>query len=199
MISTNLINSLEIESLIWDWNGTLLDDVEVNVRTVNDMLSKRGLTQLDMATYKELFCFPVQSFHRQIGFDFEKESIEEISKEYHFTYKLYENSIRLNSDANFVLDSLCNKGTSQYILSAAMQDDLVKMLNHFNISNKFKGIYGVSDICAAGKIEIGKKLMQDNALNPSKTLIIGDTLHDVEVAKSLGINYISEVIIATIY
>jgi phosphoglycolate phosphatase len=67
---------------------------------------------------------------------------------------------------------------------------LVKMLNHFNISNKFKGIYGVSDICAAGKIEIGKKLMQDNALNPSKTLIIGDTLHDVEVAKSLGINYI---------
>ena len=190
MIDTNFINSLEIDSLIWDWNGTLLDDVEVNVRTVNDMLSKRGLSQLDMTTYKELFCFPVQTFHSQIGFDFEKESFEEIAEEYQSTYKQYENGIRLNSDAHFVIDLLCKKGTNQYILSAAMQEDLIKMLERFKIADKFKGIYGVSDIHAAGKIERGKQLMQENSLTPQKTLIIGDTLHDAEVAKSLGINYI---------
>lgn len=190
MINSHFINSLEIESVIWDWNGTLLDDVEVNVRTINDMLTKRGLTQLDMDTYKQVFCFPVQSFHSQIGFDFNKESFEEIAVEYQSTYKLYENSIKLNSDANYVLDLLCKKGTSQYILSAAKQDDLIKMLNQFNIADIFKGVYGINDIHAAGKIERGKQLMHDNSLNPQKTLIIGDTLHDAEVAESLGINYI---------
>src|SRR5690554_7020685 len=79
MIDTKYINSLEIESIIWDWNGTLLDDLEVNVKTVNEMLLKRGLSQLDMATYKELFCFPVKKFQSLAGFDFEKETFEEIA------------------------------------------------------------------------------------------------------------------------
>ena len=190
MIDTYYINSLEIESIIWDWNGTLLDDVEVNVRTVNEMLVKRGLSQVDIATYKELFCFPVKTFQSLVGFDFEKETFEEIAIEYQATYKLYADEIRLNEDALFVIDLLYQKGAKQYILSAAMQDDLVKMLEGFNIANKFNGIYGVSDIHAAGKIERGKQLMNENLLNPERSLIIGDTLHDAEVAKALGINYL---------
>lgn len=190
MISTNIINTLEIESLIWDWNGTLLDDVEVNIRTVNDMLSKRGLDLLEIETYKDTFCFPVKHFHSQIGFDFEKESFEDIAMEYHYIYKQYENDIRLNSDAKLVLDILSKNGTNQFILSAAKQTDLIKMLNQFNLVDKFKGIYGVSDSYATGKIERGQQLMQDYSLNPQKTLLIGDTLHDAEVATSLGVNYI---------
>ena len=113
MIDTYYINSLEIESIIWDWNGTLLDDVEVNVRTVNEMLVKRGLSQVDMATYKELFCFPVKTFQSLVGFDFEKETFEEIAIEYQATYKLYADEIRLNEDALFVIDLLFQKGPKQ--------------------------------------------------------------------------------------
>ena len=190
MIDTKYINSLEIDSIIWDWNGTLLDDLEVNVKTVNEMLLKRGLSQLDMATYKELFCFPVKKFQSLAGFDFEKETFEEIAIEYHATYKQYADEIRLNENALYVIDLLYQKGAKQYILSAAMQDDLIKMLESFGIANKFNGIYGVSDIHAAGKIERGKQLMEENTLIPDKVLIIGDTLHDAEVAKALGINYL---------
>ena len=190
MIDTNYINSLEIENFIWDWNGTLLDDVEVNVRTVNDMLLKRGLSQLDIATYKEQFCFPVKTFQSLVGFDFELEPFEEVAIEYHSTYKQYENEIKLNEDALFVIDMLYVQGANQYILSAAMQEVLITMLEDFNIADKFNGIYGVSDIQAAGKIERGNQLMKENALDPKKTLIIGDTLHDAEVAEALGINYL---------
>jgi phosphoglycolate phosphatase len=190
MIDTTYINSLEIENFIWDWNGTLLDDVEVNIRTVNDMLLKRGLSQLDMATYKEQFCFPVKTFQSLVGFDFEKEPFEEVAIEYHSTYKQYENEIKLNEDALFVIDMLYVQGANQYILSAAMQEVLITMLEDFNIADKFNGIYGVSDIHAAGKIERGNQLMKENALDPKKTLIIGDTLHDAEVAEALGINYL---------
>lgn len=195
MTKTNLtdfpsLNFDEIDSLIWDWNGTLLDDVEVNLKVINEMLLRRELKELDMATYKALFCFPVRSFHKKIGFDPDKESTEEISKEYHSTYKLHENRIRLNEETVPVLDSLTRRGVHQYILSAAMQSDLAKMLSDFDIADKFQGIYGVNDICASGKIEIGRQLMVDNVLNPKRTLLVGDTLHDAEVADSLGINYL---------
>ncbi len=93
----------ETETLIWDWNGTLLDDVEVNVKVINEMLSKRDLPLLDINTYKEIFCFPVKQFHIRIGIDFEKESIEEISAEYMERYKNYEKDIKLHVDVPFIL------------------------------------------------------------------------------------------------
>jgi len=180
----------KIDSLIWDWNGTLLDDVDVNLKVINKILSRRELKPLDLDKYKDSFCFPVQSFHRSIGLDFEKESIEDISAEYHITYKLYENGIKLNANATFVLDVIQNMGIRQYILSASMKDDLMKMLHYYNLTDKFTGIYGAGDICATGKVDIGKQMMLDHSLNPNNTLIIGDTLHDAEVARSLGVHHL---------
>lgn len=180
----------ETETLIWDWNGTLLDDVEVNVKVINEMLSKRNLPLLDINTYKEIFCFPVKQFHIRIGIDFEKESIEEISAEYMERYKNYEKDIKLHADVPFILDAINAKGISQYILSAAGTDDLLRMLDCFHLTDKFKGIYGSDNICATGKIGIGQRLIKENSLYPEKALIIGDTLHDAEVAKALGIKCI---------
>lgn len=176
-----------VDTLIWDWNGTLLDDAEVNMKVINEMLSRRGLKPLDLVEYKQLFCFPVKRFHVQIGFDFEKESIEGISAEYMDLYKKHEKEIGLHADVSFVLDAMNARGVDQYILSAAEQDDLLAMLDYFHLSGKFKGIYGSDDICANGKIGIGQKLIKENALNPGNVLLVGDTLHDVEVAQSLGV------------
>ena len=64
------------------------------------------------------------------------------------------------------------------------------MLDRFHLTDKFKGIYGSDNICATGKIGIGQRLIKENFLNPEKALIIGDTLHDAEVAKALGIKCI---------
>lgn len=180
----------EMNTLIWDWNGTLLDDVNANVEVINKMLLKRNLPLLELNRYKDIFCFPVKQFHIRIGIDFNKESIEEVSAEYMELYKSYESSLELNADVPFILDWINSKSINQYILSAAGKDDLLRMLGHFQLTGKFKGIYGSGDICATGKVEIGRKLMEDNALNPDKTLIIGDTLHDAEVAKALGVNCI---------
>lgn len=186
----NCVSLKSIDALIWDWNGTLLDDVEINLKVINKMLVNRNLDVLTLSQYKDLFCFPVQSFHRKIGFDFEKESIEEISQEYHTVYQEYENEKKLNPDALSILNMVCEAGRKQYILSASQKNTLQKETDYFGITDKFDGIYGANDICAVGKIQIGKQLMQENGLVPDKVLIIGDTLHDAEVAKALNIRHI---------
>ncbi len=183
----SLIEWDKVETVIWDWNGTLLDDVEANRKIINTMLLKRGLKPLEETAYKEWFCFPVESFQRRIGFNFEEESIEEISREYHTLYKRYEKDIRLNADALPVLDALHARKIDQYILSAAANDDLTRMLHAFGLKDKFTGIYGATDICAHGKTETGRYLMQTQLLNRETTLMVGDTVHDAEVAGALGI------------
>jgi phosphoglycolate phosphatase len=66
----------QISGIIWDWNGTLLDDTELSVQTMNQMLQKRNLQQLTHASYKEVFSFPVKDYYRKIGFNFTSEPFE---------------------------------------------------------------------------------------------------------------------------
>ena len=46
--------------VIWDWNGTLVDDVAATLAAVNRMLSARGMPALDIVRYREVFDFPVR-------------------------------------------------------------------------------------------------------------------------------------------
>ena len=59
--------------IIWDFNGTLFDDVEAGINSVNDMLSERGLKTLeDKEDYRKVFKFPIIEYYKDLGFDFEK-------------------------------------------------------------------------------------------------------------------------------
>lgn len=180
----------EIETVLWDWNGTLLDDLDVNIKVINRMLLRRGLKPLDPASYKNSFCFPIRLFYERIGIDLANESFEDTAEEYITDYRSCEDEINLTTDATFVLDAINQKGIGQYILSACGKEDLMRMIDRFDLAGKFQKIYGADNVHAHGKIETGKLLIQNLSINPQRTLMIGDTLHDAEVAKAIGVNYI---------
>ena len=65
--------------LIWDWNGTLLDDTAYCFDITNAMRRERGMAPLqDLDTYRGLFSFPVIDYYRDMGYTFETESYEAI-------------------------------------------------------------------------------------------------------------------------
>ena len=73
-----LIN--DFEHIIWDWNGTLLDDVDYCRSIINTILIKNNLPQLSFDRYREVFTFPVQDYYKEAGFDFNKVSFEIINE-----------------------------------------------------------------------------------------------------------------------
>ena len=60
---------MKYESIIWDWNGTLLNDVRIAIDSINYLLLDRKLVPLTLERYLEVFTFPVQNYYEQIGFD----------------------------------------------------------------------------------------------------------------------------------
>ena len=57
--------------VIWDFNGTILDDVAAGIASVNKMLSDRGLPTIkDEEHYRKIFRFPIIEYYRALGFDF---------------------------------------------------------------------------------------------------------------------------------
>ena len=68
--------------VIWDWNGTLLDDVWLCVDIINAMLGRRGVPALDRERYRRIFDFPVPIYYERAGFDFSRETFAAAADEF---------------------------------------------------------------------------------------------------------------------
>ena len=60
---------MRYKHIIWDWNGTLLDDTWLCVEGINQALIKRNLTPISEDRYREVFTFPVRDYYKKLGFD----------------------------------------------------------------------------------------------------------------------------------
>jgi len=172
--------------IIWDWNGTLINDVWLAVEAMNKMLAKRHLPGIDSKKYKEIFDFPVTKYYLKLGFDFSKESFEELTVEFISGYYQCFNKCKLNEGVEVVLKKISDMGIHQSILSASKEDVLIEKIRYFGIDKYFCRIMGLENHYAESKVEEGKEWIAELNLNPQDVLLIGDTIHDYDVSKHMG-------------
>ena len=168
--------------LIWDWNGTLLDDVAAAVGALNRMLVKRGARPITIEHYRRRFGFPVRPFYAELGVDLAKWNWDEICEDFHNF--VLEEPQAVRPDARAALELAASLGFRQSILSALRQDKLEAALAANGFLGFFDRIFGVDNLDGASKLERGRELVA--AIGGSTLLFIGDTLHDAEVARELG-------------
>ena len=77
---------MKYECAIWDWNGTLLDDIKLSVDVFNSMLGRWFGTSVTATEYKSKFRFPVEDFYKDYGFDFSKQDFDEVGRHFIKTY-----------------------------------------------------------------------------------------------------------------
>jgi phosphoglycolate phosphatase len=172
--------------IIWDWNGTLLNDAGMAVEIMNQMLTRRGLPLLSVDQYKSVFTFPVKDYYQKIGFDFQTEPFEVPALEFIDLYNSQVKDCSLHSDTLKVLNHFQSVGVKQYILSAMEEEVLKDCLKHYQIDDFFEHVSGLDNFYAASKMLNGHRLMAELNLDPSDLVLIGDTVHDFEVATELG-------------
>jgi phosphoglycolate phosphatase len=175
--------------IIWDWNGTLLDDVNWCIAVINNMLSKRSIKELgNIQEYHRVFCFPIIRYYRNVGLDFEKEPFEELAHEYISLYHSEKSTdyCKLYKNTQYVLKTFQERNKSQVILSASEKSNLISQINLFNIRHYFDEILGLSNVYAESKLDVGINYIKQNRIN--KAILIGDTEHDCEVAKKIDID-----------
>lgn len=178
------------KTIIWDWNGTLLNDIDLSLKSVNILLKERNLPILSIERYREIFGFPVINYYMAAGFDFEKEPFEIPARQYVKLYGTEENDLNLFPEAIDILNHFKENGFQQIVLSAMKDDKLKKMIDNAGISHFFDGIFGIKDNYAREKVSLGKQVVEKLNLTPSECVMIGDTLHDAEVAEQCGFNCI---------
>ena len=179
--------------ILWDWNGTLLDDTDAALATLNFMIAERGGTPMTMAYYRDRFAFPVKPFYDAIGIVAKDEAEwDAIAREYHEVYARQPK--RLNHGAVAALETVRRAGVKQSIISALRQDLLEKDVSDYGVKDYFECVYGTDNLDGASKLDRALELLQRivETARPGESdlrrvVLIGDALHDKEVADALGV------------
>ena len=168
-------------TIVWDFNGTLLDDVRACLDALNVILRANRISPLTAEDYRARFRFPVADFYRELGmvpatpFDWEA-----LGESFHMRY-LFSPHLRLQEGAREALLAFRAAGIRQGILSALEQGILEMQLRQFGLTPYLDFIRGSRNYDGASKEDAARGL---NLQGP--VLLIGDTLHDAEVARSQG-------------
>lgn len=175
---------MRYNTVFWDFNGTVMNDVEHGIRCVNTMLKRRGLPTIDsVEEYHKLFRFPVKEYYRDAGFDFDKEPYEVLAVEWVELFVAGEKSLTLCPGFKEVHQALAKKGIRQIILSSSEREMLTRHLRILGMEDAFDHVIGLDNIYAGGKAETAKRLFGENQ---SDAVMIGDTPHDAETARAMG-------------
>ncbi len=172
--------------VIWDFNGTVLRDMEIGIEATNYMLRRRSLPEIGgIADYRELFGFPVQDYYARLGFDMIREDYRTVlAPEWVCEYNKRSGAAPIFDGVRELTQALREKGIHQSILSASEQEMMLTQLTSLGGADWFDEIWGTGSIHAHGKAELADAWRAEHP--DAKALLLGDTDHDFEVAQRLG-------------
>lgn len=169
--------------IIWDFNGTILNDVQTGIDAVNVLLKRYGKKTIEsVEEYKSAFCFPVIDYYDRIGL--ERENFQKYAPEWVEEYNKREPFAPVFKGVIEILKYFKSDGCFQYLLSATEQNMLNAQVKRLGIGEYFDEIVGQNTIEAHGKKEVALQFAK--RIQPANILFIGDSLHDYEVACAIG-------------
>lgn len=176
---------MKIQQVLWDWNGTLLDDLEYSIQVRNNIFPAFHLPLLDsVEEYHRQFTFPVRLYYERAGVT--DDIFDDVAHAWMAEYERCMDTIPLHEDASETVERFHQAGLRQTVLSASEQTMLRRQLELYGLNDRFDAILGRGDIYAGSKEAIGREYLQNGGIPAETTVMIGDSLHDAEVARALG-------------
>ena len=174
--------------VIFDFNGTVLDDAKVGMKAENRCIAHFGLDRppLTEEEYLHIFTFPVKDYYEKIGFDWNVYSYEEVGQYWFDNYCALKDEYKVFDGVTDILKENRKKGNRNILLSASSLEALKIQLEELEIADLFDEVLGIDNIYAGSKKDIALKWIEDK--DPDSCLMIGDTLHDLEVADAMGVS-----------
>lgn len=178
------------DHVIWDWNGTLLADLDHAITTVNRLLTEENLKTISLEEYKKSFGFPIVDYYRRLGFDISPENFLQLCERFNRYFYEGLHLCDLWPGVRETLAYVKGNGKTQSLLSASEHTMLLDSVRWFKLEHLFDHVVGIHDKTASSKVARGIQLIERVSVSRDRTVLIGDTDHDLEVAEALEIDAI---------
>lgn len=178
--------------LVWDWNGTLLDDIGAVIEATNAAFAELGLEQITLERYRELYCVPIPRFYQRLMGRLPTEAEWLVMDEaFHKHYWLRADACALTQGAAELLADRSASGLGQSLLSMAPHEHLVPIVRRHGITEHFLRVDGRTGPSHGSKAEhmvrhLTALRAADEAISADRIVVIGDAVDDAVAAAHIG-------------
>jgi phosphoglycolate phosphatase-like HAD superfamily hydrolase/ADP-ribose pyrophosphatase YjhB (NUDIX family) len=170
-----------IRNIIFDWSGTLVDDLPAVWEASNYVLTQAGQTAMTLDQFRAEFQLPFTTFYDKHTPHVPMSQLEDW---FHTRFKQVQDSVSaLPYARQFVEFTRANK-LRAFLLSTVRED-------HFAVQQRASGFGDFLEKAYLGVWDKRQKIheiIEVNRLQPDETLFIGDMQHDIETARHGGIH-----------
>ncbi|WP_027545360.1 HAD family hydrolase [Bradyrhizobium sp. WSM2254] len=184
-------------TLVFDWNGTLLDDATALLETTNSILDRFGHAAIDMNTFREHCDVPLSLLYRSLGMS--RDEVAAVDRDgsaiFHDKYESLASKAELREGARRMLELARQQAASSIIVSNHIVDPLRFQLRRLGIDDYIDAVIAfesrATQYQSMSKGERLRLYMKNNNLEPASTFIIGDMPVEIDIARDLGLTSIS--------
>jgi len=178
--------------IVWDWNGTLFDDLEIVVASVNVSLRSIGAPPIDVETYRAVYQRPLNRFYQNLlGRPISPEEMRSIDDDFHAAYHALLDQARLTVDARRAVELVAERGHTQSVLSMWWHDRLVPAVRFFGLEDFMLAVDGhrggpgeSKERHLAGHVGQLTRLF---GVLPEAMVVVGDVTDDADAARGAGV------------
>jgi phosphoglycolate phosphatase-like HAD superfamily hydrolase len=179
--------------IVWDWNGTLLDDLELVVDSVNASLARLGVPSIGVEDYQRHFERPLHGFYeRLLGHPVDDELMRVIDDAFHERYWSGYVAAELAVDAARAVEMVAHRSATQSVASMLRHDLLVPSIRQFGIDEQMLAIDGhrgrIGETKEQHMVRHVERLEQMYpGMTRERMVAIGDIVDDALAAEAAGI------------
>ncbi|MFF7183066.1 HAD family hydrolase [Streptomyces sp. NPDC008121] len=174
--------------LVWDWNGTLLDDIQAVIGATNAAFAELGLPPITLARYRDLYTVPVPKFYERLMGRLPTETEWALMDGiFHRHYWQRADGCGLTAGAAELLAARQASGFTQSLLSLAPHAELVPLVRRHGIEARFVRVDGRTGASTVGKAaQMVRHLAALEGVEPERIVVIGDAADDALAAAHVG-------------
>lgn len=177
-----------ISHVVWDWNGTLLDDNQVVLAALNEVCAGFGRADLTWAEWQAAYARPMRVSYEQIlGRVLDEEEWARVDKLYHERYDALLHTCGLAAGVPDALRQLAESGRTQSLLSMWFHTRLTPTIEQFGLTQYFTRVDGLAaEVGGGSKADSLIAHLEAQRLNPAEVVLIGDVVDDAMAARAAG-------------
>ncbi|HEX3798677.1 MAG TPA: NUDIX domain-containing protein [Verrucomicrobiae bacterium] len=169
-----------IRNIIFDWSGTLVDDLPAVWRATNYVLEQARREPMTLEQFRAEFCLPFKIFYdRHVP----GVPLPELEVWFHGSFRQAQESVVALPHAREFLEFCRRNGWRTFLLSTVHED-------HYQVQAATTGFGEYLERAYVGVLDKTKmihRILEENNLRPEETVFIGDMQHDIDTAKHGGI------------
>ncbi len=167
-------------NIIFDWSGTLVDDLGPVLEATNEVLGKYGVAPLDREAFRRRFRLPYRDFYAEV---LPLVPLEELEGHFRQAFAAAATPVTVLPHAREKLEWCRAAGIRAFVLTSMDAAAFAGQLAQFGFGPYFEATYaGVLD-----KREVIHRILETHGLDPAETAFVGDMTHDIETARHGGI------------